>query len=145
MDVPFTQEELGFLFGAVKESLEQVKSTDKRTRAELDGLIYTNLRRQLRTHGPSSLFNLVKGKKKDIWRGRERWFFLERMIDDMKTEHLKQNEDSLKELRLALAGMDDANRQLKRINEEGEKVIEGVARIHKILNPLGGNEDGTTG
>lgn len=139
--IPFNQEEMGVLYGAVQEALQGIKTTEGKTKKEIEGDIYTNLRRALscskRPQEP--LLQIVRGRKR-MAHG-DKWVFIQRMISDMKTDYLKDSENSLAELRNAMAGIDNAVCKLTFINQEGEEVLKEIAKIDTILNPHGEKDE----
>ena len=131
----FTQEELNILFPAIETAVFSVSNPKSKTAAQYDGEIYTNLRREIKYKDSKQLHNLINRRKKHNARYTSpRWGLVERIINDMKVTHFKAeaDKDPLINLKLALAGMNDAGRKMEEINKEATELLDEVANIHKL-------------
>ncbi len=122
----FTQQDLDILYPVVRDALAGVKDIDDKTTAQVDGELYTSIRRGLSN---TPLYEICSGKRKNF-RFHADWKFIEEIIHMMKKEFpTGGSTDPLREIRLSLAGMNDAKNKLKSVSERADKVIEKLARI----------------
>lgn len=140
--IPFSQAELDDLYTAARTALSQVKRPQDLTREELDGAIYTNMRRELTNR--DGLFPIFKGtRKKQSRYPSDKYHFILKLIEEMKMKHLNkdQNEQDLKDLRLSLSQMRDAQRALDKCNSDAERVAEKLLSVNKTLDPHGDEDE----
>lgn len=138
---PFSQRELDLLYSAAKAAVEQVKEPHSKTYAEVEGAIYTTMRREL---AGTCLFPLFNRTKKSFTRyPSDKTRFVEKLVEDLMPLFIRSPEttDDLKDLRLLLAAMRQAQGHMEQTNREAERVAQKLLDVQKTLDPSGENND----
>jgi len=137
----FSPRERRELFSGVRNAVLKVKDPHKLSARELDGQIYTNLRREFQWK-EDGLAGMTKGQQRysscshhtHVNKSNARWAYIQEVINVMKKEIKPKEEESLVKLELALSGMQESVTEMVSVNRGAEQVIGEVADIHNILH-----------
>ena len=143
-----TGDDLVWLYGATKEALEAVNDIGRKTRAEVDGEVFTTLRRLANETGSLRMKEIFRGSKKQYpWRLDARITRQEReiiitMYDQLKRRRMAEHSESDATVRdlevIVLAAKASAN-EAAHIAQRAEQVRKGLDGIQDILD---GRADG---
>jgi len=137
-----TPEDLIWIYNAAKEALAGVRKIESKSDAEIEGEVFTAMRRQANEVPVShAIRGIFRAKKKGLtWRLShsclpEDQEILGKMFSDLKDRVLsKASPDPISELRMALLGMKASVSKAERVVEDSEKVRKGIDSIQNILD-----------
>jgi hypothetical protein len=138
-------DDLAWIYHATVTAFDLVKNINRKTSEQIDGEIFTSLRRMSREAGGSQVVRgLFTGKMKTFAmrvQGRtatKEQEVLINMYNSLKRAKMSEEPDSMAELELALMAMQANLRRATEIANSAEGVRQGMDEIPKILE---GEED----
>lgn len=143
-----TENDLVWLYAATEEALAGVKDVQRKTRAEVDGEVFTTLRRLAAESGSQQVKDLFRGNRKQYpWRLDARITTQERetiinMYDQLKRKRIQEGEsrgEGVRELELIVLAAKASAQEAAKIARQAERVRKGLDGIQDILD---GRDDG---
>lgn len=137
-----SNDDLVWLFRATAESFDAVRDIHRKTSDQIDGEVYTSLRRMVRSSSGTSmaLKNMVIGKKKffttrvGIYASDKQQEILIKMYNTLKRHKMLEEPDALAELTISLLSMRASLRRMEEVVARAVEIRKGIDEVPKILN-----------
>jgi hypothetical protein len=126
---------------AVRNAVRDVKDPFSKSEAQIRGDIYTNLRRELVEY--RELYSHVSRKRRRVWQHSPVWRAINEIISDQRGVLMCPDENSkcIADLRKSLAEMNNAQKDLERINQRADEVVTRLLKINETLDPNGDEDE----
>lgn len=139
-DCPFTQEQMNTLIPAITQSIMEVKDMDTKTWNQINGDIFTNMRRNLKFAGNDlqDMFNVTRTTYNRHLTKKRRW--VNKLIGEMQHKFMSQFQgssdsrmDDLNELRMINANINAGVQELHELNDRADECMGQLVGIAENL------------